>query len=391
MSQDKNAANDGDLLKHAILSELLKQCAHWHSLTYAETHAGAGIYTATNQTSEKPYIRTLQSKIVELPKTPVREAGGQYTSLLKNWWMKAENDGLYPGSVYQAALLLKNNLENKDVVFRVTEACEETYKRLTNALAESGVKPELSGFQFKIDWLTENNPLVLLIDPFAYAEDASGLSKGYIDLGTLRSLLAPCWRKRACIVGFWCAGPHSTGPKRRAKFMESLKSLAIENKAALRAFQFGQFSMTVIGIGSGKQVVSVIPRTKDWVKWLRRIVKEDLSYQVTAASDPANTFDDLPQHLPKEVVQTLIRAADVRIERIISHGHASPADFWYDQPQHEWVIVLKGAARLQFEDGMVEMKVGDFINIPAFKKHRVDWTTPDEPTVWLGVRYGGTT
>lgn len=100
-----------------------------------------------------------------------------------------------------------------------------------------------------------------------------------------------------------------------------------------------------------------------------------------------NIFDDLPQHLPKEVVQTLIRAADVRIERIISHGHASPADFWYDQPQHEWVIVLKGAARLQFDDGMIEMKVGDFVNIPAFKKHRVDWTTPDEPTVWLGVRY----
>lgn len=101
-----------------------------------------------------------------------------------------------------------------------------------------------------------------------------------------------------------------------------------------------------------------------------------------------NIFDDLPQHLPKELVQILVRAADVRIERIISHGHASPADFWYDQPQHEWVIVLKGAARLQFEDGMVEMKHGDFINIPAFKRHRVDWTTPDEPTVWLGVRYG---
>ena len=104
-----------------------------------------------------------------------------------------------------------------------------------------------------------------------------------------------------------------------------------------------------------------------------------------------NIFDDLPQHLPKEVVQTLIRAADVRIERIISHGHASAPDFWYDQPQHEWVIVLKGAARLQFEDSMVEMKVGDFVNIPAFKKHRVDWTTPDGPTVWLGVRYGGVT
>jgi len=105
--------------------------------------------------------------------------------------------------------------------------------------------------------------------------------------------------------------------------------------------------------------------------------------------DVSNIFADLPQQLSKEVVQTLIQAADVRIERIISHGHASAPDFWYDQPQHEWVIVLKGAARLQFEDGMVEMMPGDFINIAAFKKHRVDWTTPDEQTIWLGVRYGG--
>jgi len=100
-----------------------------------------------------------------------------------------------------------------------------------------------------------------------------------------------------------------------------------------------------------------------------------------------NLFENLPQHLPKELVQTLIQAADVRIERIISHGHASPDGFWYDQGQHEWVIVLKGAARLRFEDGVIEMKPGDFVNIPACKKHRVDWTTPDEPTVWLGVRY----
>ena len=100
-----------------------------------------------------------------------------------------------------------------------------------------------------------------------------------------------------------------------------------------------------------------------------------------------NIFDELPQQLPKEVVQTLIQAADVRIERIILHGHASPSGFWYDQPHTEWVIVLKGVARLQFVDRMVEMKPGDFIHIPAFMKHRVDWTTPDEPTVWLGVRY----
>lgn len=107
------------------------------------------------------------------------------------------------------------------------------------------------------------------------------------------------------------------------------------------------------------------------------------------ASSIKNIFEDLPQHLLIEVVQTIIQVADVRIERIISHGHASAPDFWYNQSQHEWVIVLKGAARLQFEEGIVEMKPGDFVNIPAFKKHRVDWTTPDEPTVWLCVWYGG--
>ena len=55
---------------------------------------------------------------------------------------------------------------------------------------------------------------------------------------------------------------------------------------------------------------------------------------------PMNLFADLPAHLPAELFTTLLDAADVRIERIVSHGHASPADFWYGQPQHEWVTVL---------------------------------------------------
>jgi cupin 2 domain-containing protein len=75
-------------------------------------------------------------------------------------------------------------------------------------------------------------------------------------------------------------------------------------------------------------------------------------------------------------------------EFIVHKGHKSPKGFWYDQQEHEWVMVLKGAARLQLEDRVVELKVGDWINIPAHKKHRVEWTTPDEPTVWLAVFYG---
>ncbi len=100
-----------------------------------------------------------------------------------------------------------------------------------------------------------------------------------------------------------------------------------------------------------------------------------------------NLFSDLPSEIPDELIETLLQAETVRIERIVSRGHASSPAFWYDQPENEWVVVLGGAARLRFEDDVIELKPGDYVNIPAHKKHRVDWTTPDEPTVWLAVFY----
>jgi cupin 2 domain-containing protein len=102
----------------------------------------------------------------------------------------------------------------------------------------------------------------------------------------------------------------------------------------------------------------------------------------------SNLFTDLPSPLPNEVFTAIVEAKSVRIERIVSHGHTSPDGFWYDQHQHEWVVVLQGAARLSVEGESKELKPGDFINIPAHQKHRVEWTTPDEPTVWLAVFYG---
>ena len=101
-----------------------------------------------------------------------------------------------------------------------------------------------------------------------------------------------------------------------------------------------------------------------------------------------NLFDSLPADLPDELLSTVHEAENVRIERIASKGQASPAGFWYDQGQHEWVVVLKGAARLTFENETIEMVAGDFVNIPAHKRHRVEWTTPDQVTIWLAVFYG---
>ncbi|HUE12699.1 MAG TPA: cupin domain-containing protein, partial [Planctomycetaceae bacterium] len=62
-------------------------------------------------------------------------------------------------------------------------------------------------------------------------------------------------------------------------------------------------------------------------------------------------------------------------------------EFWYDQPENEWVVVLRGAARLRFEDKVIELKPGDYVDIPAHKRHRVEWTMPEEATVWLAVHY----
>jgi cupin 2 domain-containing protein len=102
-----------------------------------------------------------------------------------------------------------------------------------------------------------------------------------------------------------------------------------------------------------------------------------------------NLLADLPTDLPEELFTTLLQVPGIRIERIASTGHCSPDGFWYDQPTGEWVIVLNGAAMIELEDNTVEMKPGDYLNIPALKKHRVAWTTPDEPTIWLAVHYGG--
>jgi cupin 2 domain-containing protein len=102
-----------------------------------------------------------------------------------------------------------------------------------------------------------------------------------------------------------------------------------------------------------------------------------------------NLLSPLPSNLPKELVETVIKSKHVRIERIVSTGQASPEVFWYDQEEIEWVVVLKGEAKLLFEGDAqpIHLKPGDNVKIPAHRRHRVEWTTAKEPTVWLAVFY----
>jgi len=103
---------------------------------------------------------------------------------------------------------------------------------------------------------------------------------------------------------------------------------------------------------------------------------------------PDNLFDNIPDFLAEELFTDLAGNRNVTIRRIVSTGQASPAEGWYDQDDNEWVIVLKGEAKLELEDeGVIEMQTGSYLNIPAHKRHRVLWTTPVTETVWLAVHY----
>jgi len=103
-----------------------------------------------------------------------------------------------------------------------------------------------------------------------------------------------------------------------------------------------------------------------------------------------NLFEHLAgsrRPLEKEQLDTLCRSEGVRLERIVSWGHATPQGEWYDQEWSEWVVLLKGHAKLRFEDDpeSLELHPGDYLLIPAHHRHRVEWTDPGEPSVWLAL------
>lgn len=102
-----------------------------------------------------------------------------------------------------------------------------------------------------------------------------------------------------------------------------------------------------------------------------------------------NLLAALPPRRPDESFEPLSVGADVLVERIVSEGHATPAGEWLAQGREEWVMVVTGRARLRFEDEAEARELGpmDHLRIDAGRRHRVEWTTPDEPTVWLAVHY----
>ena len=102
-----------------------------------------------------------------------------------------------------------------------------------------------------------------------------------------------------------------------------------------------------------------------------------------------NLFIDIQSVRSTEIVETLLENGQFTLERIVSTGQSTQEGQWYDQGRDEWVILLSGGAGLFFE-GEDEVKVlrpGDYLSIPAHKRHRVQWTDKRVPTVWLALHY----
>ena len=98
-------------------------------------------------------------------------------------------------------------------------------------------------------------------------------------------------------------------------------------------------------------------------------------------------FEHLPDSFDDEQFLPLFQGGSFRLLRIVSNGHSTPEGEWLDQDDDEWVLVLKGAAmvRIQGEEKAHGLAPGDYLFLPAHCRHRVEWTAPDQPTVWLAL------
>jgi len=100
-----------------------------------------------------------------------------------------------------------------------------------------------------------------------------------------------------------------------------------------------------------------------------------------------NIFEQIVVDKEEEKFFEIFKNETIKVEKIVSNGQKSPENFWYEQEQSEFILLLEGFAILEFENREVELKKGDCLNIEAMKKHRVKFTSQDEPTIWFAVFY----
>jgi cupin 2 domain-containing protein len=150
----------------------------------------------------------------------------------------------------------------------------------------------------------------------------------------------------------------------------------VENPKASRIREAGRALLSSSAAGAASGFLT------DW----RQLCPTDANFETRMT----NLFQDL--NTSPDTGERILWLRDrpgLRIERIVSTGHASAPGFWYDQAEHEWVVVLQGSAQLTVDmpEGWqtVHLIAGDSLELPAHRRHRVESTCVDPPTLWLAL------
>jgi hypothetical protein len=284
---DLHSANPGDRLKHALLLEALEGTHAWPDVTYAETHAGSGIYRARGQAAQEPdkqYIRLLRE---EVERTHLDEGdtgpGVTYLRWLKEWWgAPSDDDTYYPGSALTASRWLMGHRPPEQFEIRLTEGDKETCDALRRALVIPEDQIKQGSYEIYLDWLTKEDNLVLLVDPFGivtkFGESGAccGPDRGQIDHDVARRILDLCARKGRAIIHFWWSSAQAYKYYHAAttSFFESWS----DQHAAVTHREFHDnhnHRVTIFGTGAAAEIVEGLPRRRRWEKsWLKSVIYE---------------------------------------------------------------------------------------------------------------------
>ena len=99
-----------------------------------------------------------------------------------------------------------------------------------------------------------------------------------------------------------------------------------------------------------------------------------------------NLFAQTASTSGEEMIQSLLDGKSFRLESIHSYGQPTPEGFWYDQADEEWVLLVRGSARLEFEgEGMLHLNSGDYLLIPVHCRHRVSEVSHD--AIWMALHH----
>lgn len=103
------------------------------------------------------------------------------------------------------------------------------------------------------------------------------------------------------------------------------------------------------------------------------------------ATRPGNLLAEPLPASGEESVRDLQSGPGWRMQLIQSCAAASAEGFWYEQEEHEWLVLLRGSARLALERPaeLLDLSVGDALYLAPHRRHRVERTDPDPGTLWL--------